>query len=518
MKSLKILSLLLAAFAVGIIYSSGCGGGVDSSNVPKNLSVEPASTELLISWDGISGASSYNVYWSTSSEITEETGNKIEGVEDTSYVHTGLRNETTYYYIVTGIKNSSESPPSEIADGTPTFSGEKDFEISIPVNVTIADTLTEIDADIDDNIYLLLEIDNPGVIKIYKYDSEGEMYEDYGGTGSITHSTKTGGDGCYATTMIIDNDQNLLLLATCGCTDRDCQEGDRFPSIFRYLPSGELDTSFGNEGRADGDIDHRGRKIALDSDGNIFLSGNTLTPADDHMFVSKYSSAGEELWKFDGDSLQNGTTGDSIMLDSEGNVLVANDNGYEIEGGGGERQFATWKVKNDGSSLLTTFAVNGTLEPSGYQTGGLITSETNDNFVINASTGAGPLEGNQFVLRYNSNGVIDESFGNGAGRIELSEACPVDGVQPLGATEEYGGKLIGAGIVGSLESFNGFVCIFDDTGVLDSSMFENGYYFGPESSFPLNLTTDHLGRVIVVYWIIDTDTEMITDIVVLRYK
>jgi len=155
MKNLKILSLLLAAFAVGIIYSSGCGGGVDSSDVPSNLRVDPASTELLISWEGISGAASYNIYWGTSPDVSKSSPNKIEGVEDTSYVHTGLRNGTTYYYVVTGISDTKESAPSDVADGTPAFSGEKDFEISIPMSARWGDMQLRILSDTDGFIYLM---------------------------------------------------------------------------------------------------------------------------------------------------------------------------------------------------------------------------------------------------------------------------------------------------------------------------------------------------------------------------
>jgi hypothetical protein len=74
-----------------------------------------------LEWTPVTGATSYNVYWSTSSGVTPSTGQALTGVAR-GYVHRGLTNGTTYYYIVTAVTASGESPPSAQVSATP--SGE----------------------------------------------------------------------------------------------------------------------------------------------------------------------------------------------------------------------------------------------------------------------------------------------------------------------------------------------------------------------------------------------------------
>jgi hypothetical protein len=72
-----------------------------------------------LEWTPVTGATSYNVYWSTSSGVTPSTGQALTGVAR-GYVHRGLTNGTTYYYVVTAVTASGQSPPSAEVSATPT--------------------------------------------------------------------------------------------------------------------------------------------------------------------------------------------------------------------------------------------------------------------------------------------------------------------------------------------------------------------------------------------------------------
>lgn len=75
--------------------------------------------QVTVSWNGVSGATSYNIYWSTTAGVTPATGTKITGV-NSPYVHTGRTAGTTYYYIVTAVNSAGESVPSAQVSATPT--------------------------------------------------------------------------------------------------------------------------------------------------------------------------------------------------------------------------------------------------------------------------------------------------------------------------------------------------------------------------------------------------------------
>lgn len=75
------------------------------------LSATGGVNQTTISWNGVNGATSYNIYWSTSSGVTPANGTKITGVTS-PYVHTGLTAATTYYYVATAVNSVGESVPS----------------------------------------------------------------------------------------------------------------------------------------------------------------------------------------------------------------------------------------------------------------------------------------------------------------------------------------------------------------------------------------------------------------------
>lgn len=73
-----------------------------------------------ISWQPVTSASSYNIYWSTSPGVTKANGTRISGVR-TPYRHAGLINGTRYYYVVTAQNNSGESPESPEVSAMPSI-------------------------------------------------------------------------------------------------------------------------------------------------------------------------------------------------------------------------------------------------------------------------------------------------------------------------------------------------------------------------------------------------------------
>jgi hypothetical protein len=63
-----------------------------------------------VSWNAVSGATSYNIYYSNAPGVTKSTGTKISAVTS-PYVHMDLT-AGTYYYVVTAASSAGESAAS----------------------------------------------------------------------------------------------------------------------------------------------------------------------------------------------------------------------------------------------------------------------------------------------------------------------------------------------------------------------------------------------------------------------
>lgn len=122
---MKTSRMVLLGLMVSLMFMIGCGDSgtpklspTPSSGVPTGVSAEAENSQVTLSWIAVSGATSYNIYWSTTSGVTKSIGPKIANVT-TPYAHTGLTNGTTYYYIVTAVTSGGESSESAQVQATP---------------------------------------------------------------------------------------------------------------------------------------------------------------------------------------------------------------------------------------------------------------------------------------------------------------------------------------------------------------------------------------------------------------
>jgi len=85
---------------------------VAALRAPGGVSTLSSDRQITINWNKVEGATSYNVYFSNLPNVTPANGTKTGGITGTSYAHTGLKNNSMYYYIITAVKASEESLPS----------------------------------------------------------------------------------------------------------------------------------------------------------------------------------------------------------------------------------------------------------------------------------------------------------------------------------------------------------------------------------------------------------------------
>lgn len=91
---------------------------------PQNLSVKPGNATVTLSWNSVSGATSYNVYYATEGKILYknisafQNGTSLQNASS-PYVINSLTNNTTYYFVVTAVMGSTESAQSAEVSATP---------------------------------------------------------------------------------------------------------------------------------------------------------------------------------------------------------------------------------------------------------------------------------------------------------------------------------------------------------------------------------------------------------------
>ncbi len=81
-------------------------------SAPTGLTVTPHSNEVLLSWNGVTGATGYKIYRTTTSGVYSTSPLTTVGAV-TTYTDTTALNDTTYYYEVSAINvNNTEGPKS----------------------------------------------------------------------------------------------------------------------------------------------------------------------------------------------------------------------------------------------------------------------------------------------------------------------------------------------------------------------------------------------------------------------
>ncbi len=75
---------------------------------PANLSATSADAEVSLKWTPVNGAASYNVYYSTVAGTASE-GQVVDSTSNASFVHAGLTNSTTYYYVVRAVDSLGQA-------------------------------------------------------------------------------------------------------------------------------------------------------------------------------------------------------------------------------------------------------------------------------------------------------------------------------------------------------------------------------------------------------------------------
>jgi hypothetical protein len=85
---------------------------------PTGVVAAGGDTQATVTWNSVSQAASYNLYYSSTPGVTTANGTKITGVTSPKVI-TSLTDGTSYYFVVTAVNAGGESTASTQVTATP---------------------------------------------------------------------------------------------------------------------------------------------------------------------------------------------------------------------------------------------------------------------------------------------------------------------------------------------------------------------------------------------------------------
>lgn len=270
----------------------------------------------------------------------------------------------------------------------------------------------------------------------------------------------------------------------------------------RFLPTGEPDASFSNDGLVTfqppgGGGTDVGKSVAVDSSGRVVLAGYSSPPA--RFALVRFDAAGEPDKSFSGDG--------AVVTDFPGTV-ASEANALAIDALGRPTLAGRLSMVGDNVFGVARYDPSGTLDPSfdgdGFATLGFeslnaaaldVDIDAEGRLLLaGESEGAGTRVG--LLGRLLADGGLDPSFG-GAGRVVISQPDPV---RLLSLTIDPLGRLVTAGTLGVDAGQDALMSRYQPDGVLDSGFSASGSLletFGTPTGTGTVVAVDAAGRYVL---------------------
>jgi len=322
---------------------SATPSGSISGSPPGSFTITSAvagNGQVTLTWAASFGASSYTVLRGTSSGSYPTTASTTA---TSPYIDKGLTNNTTYYYQVTAINTAGSTRASAEISAMPFQWGTKQLGI-MPQNGMSYDTKGKsVAIDSTGNVFVVgyttggldgNTLSGKTNFFITKYDKLGtKQWTTQVGTAITPPSRDT-----YAYGVAVDLSGNVYVTGyTNGNLDGthdtiSATANDYF--IAKYHDNGAtaskqwvLQASSSSSTNAT-----HGNSVAVDSTGNVYVAGTTNDNLDNKpihsnisndFFITKYDTNEKFQWVVQVDASQQPTYGKGIAVDSSGNVYVA---------------------------------------------------------------------------------------------------------------------------------------------------------------------------------------------------
>ena len=317
---------------------------------------------------------------------------------------------------------------------------------------------------------------------VVRFNTDGSLDTGFGLGGKVTTSIGLSNDEGKA--LVLQSDGKIVVAG-------ESKIGTYLDfAVVRFNTNGSLDTSFGTGGKVTtsiGSSDDRGNAVALQSDGKIVVVGSSKNPDGSIDFaVVRYNASGSLDTSFGPagvfgagglvtTSITGRDSGTAVALQSNGKIVVGGSS--FLDTGLGQPFKSAVKVVryNTNGSLDNSFGTGGIASPIPILADGNIATEDTCNalalqidgkVVVAGFIGIGSTSRFFGVKRLNTDGNLDTNFGTG-GRVNTSiSSSKIDGANALVLQSD--GKIVVAGYTYNLPNNNIAVVRYTPNGSLDT--------------------------------------------------
>ena len=344
----------------------------------------------------------------------------------------------------------------------------------------------------------------------------GDLDTSFAGTGKVT--TPFGREEDVATSVVLQPDGKIV------CSGYSSSVLGTVAFVARYNADGSLDTAFGTGGKVTenfGGSFALATAIALQADGKIVAAGYVGTPAPAtsrfDFFLLRYNPDGTLDLTFDADGK---VTTDFSTFDEADSLLIQSDSKLVVTGSTSnnspDRTFAALARYNADGSLDTSFGTGGKI--TGHEGSAFAAIVQPDGFIVTGGwgcTAATCTQNFDFTFaRYNTNGVLDSTFGiNGKATAAVSAGRD----EGRAIARQSDGKIVGAGVNLNSSAVDPVAVVrLNANGTLDTGFGTGGIVqnlpFVVEDAFSLGLESS--GKIVTGGRIFNTATD--ADFAVIR--
>ena len=318
------------------------------------------------------------------------------------------------------------------------------------------------------------------------HDDTNDLDSTFGNDGIERYDSTPGDKHEEGRAIVIQTDGKILVA---GYTNDGNNEKDVL--ILRYNSDGTLDNTFGTNGVVlyDGGRSDEAYAISLQPDGKIVLVGYSWE-MDKNVLVLRYNSDGtlDPTFGTNGvvtTDVETDDDGYAVFLQPDGKIVVAGETGaYDT--------YALVLRYNSDGTLDTTFGTNGVViyDGIGVDIAYGVSVQPDGKIVVTGSTSeAYPRIAftDTLILRYNSDGTLDNTFGSNG--IVTYDNVDYDQETGKAIKIQPDGKIVIAGRT--------LILRYTDDGTLDNTFGTNGvviYNIGYGNSFTLQPD----GKIVVV--------------------
>jgi uncharacterized delta-60 repeat protein len=252
---------------------------------------------------------------------------------------------------------------------------------------------------------------------VARYNPDGTLDTSFGTDGRVTTDLVSNSSE-QGQSVIVQPDGKVIVAGYAGPDF----------AVVRYNSNGSLDTSFGTDGKVITDINgsDQGQEAILQPDGKILVIGWSSIGGGETIALARYNSDGSLDTSFGTDgkvitSYGPYSDGWDVALQADGKIVIAG------RGGGTDpnnyftiNNFAVLRYNSDGSPD-TTFGDAGkvTTDFGSYDFAYTVAIQTNGKIVVGGYAYTGASDANFGIVRYNSDGSLDSSFGS-SGKVTSS--------------------------------------------------------------------------------------------------